>query len=182
MTDAVAFSRSEPDDRSGLVGAYGALRPQLLRFLRARTGDAALAEDILQDMWLRLSGQGSGPVGNPSAYLHRMAANMVIDHARSERQRGRRDRDWTELQVDLGGTEAADETPDAERNVLGRDELSRILQTIAAMPPRASEAFRLHRIEGLSHSEVASRLGVSRSAVEKNMATAIKFLIKSISG
>ncbi len=45
------------------------------------------------------------------------------------------------------------------------------------MPPKAAEAFRLHKMAGLSQAEVAERMGVSRSAVEKYVSASLKELL-----
>lgn len=58
---------------SGLKAGFVDERAALRRFLTTRTGREADADDVLQDMWMRLALGLSGPVGNPRAYLFRMA-------------------------------------------------------------------------------------------------------------
>lgn len=57
-----------------------------------------------------------------------------------------------------------------------RDEAARLASAIAHLPDGARRVLRLHKIEGLSHGEVAARLGISKSGVEKHMAVAMKYL------
>ena len=64
---------------SGLSQLLGVLRPELLRFLAARLGDAGEAEDILQELWIRVRDGAGGPVGNGRAYLYRAAQNLALD-------------------------------------------------------------------------------------------------------
>ena len=78
---------------------------------------------------------------------------------------------------DAGGM-ALDPTPSPERQLSDRQELDRLTKAVRAMPERAQQVFRLHRIDGNSHAEVADALGISKSAVEKNMATAMKHLVR----
>lgn len=163
----------------GLEAVYHSLRPQLLRFLQARTGNASDAEDILQDMWLKLS-EVKGVVGNPAAYLHRMANNAALDKAREHSRKRRRDQQWAESQTSYSGADPVDEAPSAERLLMSREACQRVAEIIAGMPPAAARVFRLHRIEGLTHAEVASQLGISRSGVEKAMATALRYLAKGM--
>jgi RNA polymerase sigma factor (sigma-70 family) len=163
-------------DDAGLSGIFNEIRPRLYRLLVARTGDNHLADDLLQDLWLRLQTAQVGPVANPSAYLHRMAMNLATDHIRSRAQRAVREENWSNAETDISDGIARDGTPDAERALIARDELSRALNAIAEMPPRAAQIFRLHRLEGESHTAIADRLGISRSAVEKSMAVAVKHL------
>lgn len=167
---------------SGILATFENLRPQLFRFLTARTRSDALAEDLLQDLWIRLQEIGTGPISNPSSYLFKMASNLATDHARSKMQREKREEAWTAGTVTFLDGVARDDTPDAEQALIARDTLARALAAISKMPPRAAEIFKLHRIEGYSHLQIAERLGISRSAVEKNMHTALKYLMKEFSG
>jgi RNA polymerase sigma-70 factor (ECF subfamily) len=162
----------------GLSTLYDQHRPDLLRFLIARTGDRAEAEDVVQELWLRAQSAPAGPVGNGRAYLFRMAQNLVLDRLRERQRRAARDRDWSE--TTHGGAPAGEEVADArdtaEDALLAREEAERLAAAIQALPDGARRAFRLHKIDGLSHGEVAQRLGISRSGVEKHMALALKHL------
>jgi len=73
---------------------------------------------------------------------------------------------------------ALDPTPSPERQLADRQALERMIHAVRAMPERAQHVFRLHRIEGRSHAQVAEDMGISKSAVEKNMATAMKHLAR----
>ena len=55
-------------------------------------------------------------------------------------------------------------------------------EVIAAMAPRRREALRLHRFEGLTYDEIASRLSVSRSTVKSDIADAIAEIAENLSG
>lgn len=167
---------------TGIVSEFDRLRPQLRRFLAARTGDDVLAEDLLQDLWLKLQQSDTGPVSNASAYLFKMASNLATDHARSNIQRRKREEEWTTGGTTIIDGVAREEAPDAEKALMARETLARALAAIDKMPPRAAQIFKLHRIEELSHSEISEKLGISRSAVEKNMHTALKYLMKEFSG
>lgn len=54
-----------------------------------------------------------------------------------------------------------------------RERLRLLAHAIAELPPRRREVFLLHKIDGLSHSQVAERLGISRSKVEKHVMKAL---------
>lgn len=172
-------STATKEQSCGLVSAYNELRPQLLRFVTARTGDAGLAEDIVQDIALKLMEISTGPISNPSAYLHRIANNMIIDRARELRARHLREAAYVEQTTTQAAEEAVDDTPSVERALIAQDQLSRMMQAISSLPPAAAAVFRRHRIDGLSHTEIAAELGISRSAVEKSMAVAMKHLFKA---
>ena len=172
-----------PFMEGGLETVYHSCRAELLRFLVARTGSGPEAEDILQDMWLRIGEGRSGPVANGRAYLYRIAQNLVLDRLREARRRGAREQSWMEVAsgVDLRGPDPADPRADALAQMSEREEVARLASAIANLPAGARRAFQLHKLEGLSHDEVAQRLGISRSGVEKHMAVAMKYLRRALS-
>lgn len=176
---------SDKPGTTGLAALYDQHRGELLRFLRARTGDPAEAEDVVQELWLRLRDVRPGPISNARAYLFQMANNLVLDRARERRRRSVRDRSWSEQSYPLahgadGEIQAVDpgQTPEAE--LLQTEELRALESAIAGLPEGARRAFCLHRIHGLSHAEVATQLGISRSGVEKHIAVAMKHLRRAL--
>lgn len=167
--------------QSGLAAVYAQCRPELLRFLIARTGDPVEAEDVLQELWLRVHAAGSGPVANGRAYLYRAAQNLVLDRIRERRRRSARDQDWSEAEFGKPtATDLPDPRPTADQAIDDRELSARLAAAIAQLPPAAGRAFRLHKLDGLSHAEVARELGISRSGVEKHMATAMSFLRRAL--
>ena len=167
---------------SGLSQLLGELRPELLRFLTARLGDAGEAEDLLQELWIRVSrGVAGGPVSNGRAYLYRAAQNLALDRVRERRRRAARDGEWADGQrAALPGPEPADARANAEAILLAREEAGALAAAIAALPEAAGRAFRMHKLEGMPHAEVARVLGITRSGVEKHMAVAMAHLRRTL--
>jgi RNA polymerase sigma-70 factor (ECF subfamily) len=153
---------------AGLKAVFVQERAMLLRLFAARLGNAAEAEDALQDLWIRLESTAPGPISDPVPYLYRMAMNLALDRRLSAQRRGDRERAWSEVQP------SASEMPDAERVLVMRDRLARVEAAIAAMPERARTALRLYRIEELSQREIAAEMGVTVSAVEKLLRRALR--------
>ncbi|WP_343525886.1 RNA polymerase sigma factor [Sphingomonas sp.] len=149
---------------TGIEAVFLANREKLVRFLAARgAGDAA--EDLVQDLWLKLSTRMDGPIANPLAYLYRAADMLMIDRYRSQRQSERRERDWAEGQDDAGGAEA----PAAERIVVARQTAERIAGTLAELGERPALVFRRVRVDGAPQKQVAAELGISLSTVESDL-------------
>ncbi|WP_278392979.1 RNA polymerase sigma factor [Sphingobium yanoikuyae] len=163
----------------GLAAVFLASRDRLFRFFLARTRDPSEAEEVVQEIYLRLE-KTSGPVADPIGYLHRIGLNLVIDRARERARRARREEDWTDSHTSRLGEDYLDETPSPFAQAAGRQRAEGIGQALASLPPGAARVFRLHRIEGLSHAEIAGQLGISRKGVEKHMATALRHLAKEI--
>ena len=167
-----------PGSGTGLIEALEQHRAGLRRFLTARTGNEADADDLLSELWIKVQGEQAGPISNPKSYLFRMANNLVLDRLREVARRARRESDWTTEQhgTHSPSIEVADPRPDVEQMLIERDEAQQLAKAIAQLPAGAQRVLRMHKLEGLSHGEVADRLGVSKSAVEKHMAVAMTHL------
>lgn len=161
---------SEEHVPAGLEALFMEHRPQLLRFLRARgAGDAA--EDVLQDLWLKLRTQPDGPIASPLAYLHRMANNLLLDRRRAEQRARGRDEAWSEGATDGGAI------PSGEAAAAAQDELRSVDGVLAALGERTSHIFRRYRLDGASQRDIAAELGISLSSVEKHLQKAYRALV-----
>jgi RNA polymerase sigma factor (sigma-70 family) len=177
----MAVEQDSEEKLGGLRSHYEMLQPKLRRLLTARLGSPADAEDLMQDLWIKLAQIPSGPVANPSAYLHKMALNLANDLVRSRmRQRGR-EAAWSDVMIAEPNSVAVDPSPSPETALAANMQLDLLMRAIRTLPERAQQVFRRHRIDGASHAEVAAEFGISKSAVEKNMATAMKHLMRAMS-
>jgi RNA polymerase sigma-70 factor (ECF subfamily) len=149
-----------------LEQAYLEHRPRLLRFLRAR-GAGEAAEDLVQELWLRLAAAPDPEAAAQFGYMMRAADRLMIDRYRSERQASLRDTAWSEAQPGLVDDVAP--APDAERRIAARQEVAAIAAALEAVGPRAAAIFRRHRIDGMSQRDIAAEFGVSLSTVESDL-------------
>ena len=164
---------------AGLRQLCLALRPELRRFLLARRLSEADAEDLLQDLFLRVETSATGPVRSPRAYLYQMLNNMAHTRRRTEARQQARDADWLDAPARTGTatgsgssgaeTEMPDLAPDPETTLLARDHLARVEARLGQLPERTAHVFRQYRIEGVSQKLIARDLGISLSAVEKHL-------------
>lgn len=168
---------SEPDE-AGLAALVRSHRAELRAFLAARCGDAGEADDLVQELWLKVSGLPSGPVANGRAFLFRAANNLVLDRARARHRAMRRDRRWLDDEAgrDMAVEDRPDPEPSADERLLRDEEAALVRRAIAGLPPGARRALELHRLEGHGQLEVARIMGISRSGVEKHLATAMRHL------
>jgi RNA polymerase sigma factor (sigma-70 family) len=163
---------------AGLETVFMANRAALARYLRARFRSESEAEDLLQDLWLKLASIETGPLAEPLAYLYRMAENLALDQRRSSIRRGNREQEWTKGQIDGTLENPVDAHPDAERTLLARDHLARVNQRLDALPPRTAAIFRAVRIDGTAQKEIAIVEGISISAVEKHLQRAYRVIVE----
>ena len=102
--------------KSILLETYLLQRDALKRFLTARLGGEAEAEDLVQEMYFRLDRAAViADVGNPTAYLYKMALNLARDHRRERQRSHARDGQWVETRRTLMGTEPIADQPLAPR-------------------------------------------------------------------
>jgi RNA polymerase sigma factor (sigma-70 family) len=169
-------SRNAADD-GALVQAFFEKRESLLLFLASRTRCMATAEDLIQDLYLKLAAMDAGTdVRAPSALLYRMAANLMIDHVRSTQRSSRRAGQWRmETRALLSGEDIVDE-PAADEVVVAKERVRQLAEAVAALPPQMGRAFRLHKLEGMSQAETAQAMGVSVKMIEQHIQAAIRNL------
>lgn len=158
----------------GLEAVLLANRARLLRFLQAHgAGDAA--EDLLQELWLKLSRAKTGPVAEPLSYLYRAANNLMLDRHRSQRQAERREQDWVE--VSDAPAPGVAESPPGERGLIAREQLLAASTALDALGERTAMIFRRHRLDGISQRDIAAEMGVSLSTVESDLRRAYRAMI-----
>lgn len=181
MADVGDLLSVADSDKAALLGLYEEKRANLVRFFAARLGSRAEAEDLIQDLYLKISGiETLGPIDNPSALLHRMGSNLMLDRLRSQKRSGTRENDWRGINTtSLAGEDVADE-PSADEVVASRQRLRALVEAVEDLPEKTRQAFQLHKLDGHSHVETARRMGISVSTVEKHISSALKTLTRRL--
>ncbi|WP_371180937.1 RNA polymerase sigma factor [Xanthomonas sacchari] len=142
-------------------------RPALHRFLFRRTGDWSLAEDLVQETFLRLVVYAREHVVTDMAALARsIALNLLNDHMR-RRQRQRTEPISDDLPSPALGVEEA---------AMQRERIECFARALQGMPPLRREVFVRCRLRGQSYREIAQALGLSEGAVEKHVSRALRWL------
>ena len=149
--------------------------PALRAWLAKRGTSVIDIDDVIQETYaVFASMERVDDIRNPAAYLFQVARSQVVRSIR-------RARVVPILAVeDLAELDCSDEAQTPERQAIGRDELRRLAETVARMPEKTREAFILRRIRGVSQREIAARMGISESTVEKHIARGIRILIECI--
>lgn len=147
--------------QGGMAALLLAHRDQLIRFLEAR-GAGDMAEDLFQELWLRLSSTATGPVSQPLPYLYRAANNLMLDRYRSVQAAAKREQAW-------GEAVAPYSQPSSEQRLISREELAATDAAIDATGTRAASIFRQFRLEGRTQRDIATLMGVSLSTVEADL-------------
>jgi RNA polymerase sigma factor (sigma-70 family) len=147
------------------------LTGRLRRFVRGRVATREDAEDVIQEAYLRvLRYSADHAVESQERLLFSAAKNLAVDSRRRRYVRTRTATDYAVL-------ESCTQTwPDAHEVVYASQRLNKVELAVAQLPPRCREVFLIHRLDGLSYSQIAVQLGISVSAVEKHMARACLLL------
>jgi RNA polymerase sigma factor (sigma-70 family) len=154
-----------------LISMYLRQWNALRGMLKRRTGSHELAEDALQETWLRLAEMkgGTAEIRDRQAFILRMAGNIAIDLVRRERRHSRRCVSDEALLLSI-----ADRAPSPETFAIDRNRLRLLVLALAQLPPKPRTALLMNRCDGLSHSEIAGALKVSESMVAKYLARALR--------
>lgn len=154
-----------------VAALFKRFQPALVRFFERRSFTPADAEDLTQEVFVKITRlDRSVNIWQPEAFLFQIAANVLRDRLRRDSAR-HRDR-HVEFDVEVDGNEV----PSEESVYEGRESLQRLLAALQGLTPKCRTMFVLHKYEGLSYSEIALRYDVSVSAVEKHMINAMKHL------
>ena len=126
--------------------------------------DAALAEELAQETLLtvwRKAGLYSPDKGSPTTWIFTIARNLRID-------RLRRETPWQELTEQHAAAIPSDEAP-PDVAVIARQRERRVQAVLRELPPDQLEVVTLAFIDGLSHSEIAERLGLPLGTVKSRI-------------
>lgn len=145
------------------------------RYALRLTGSHADAEELVQEAYSRLFGiDGWRAIDHPHAFTLRIIHNLAVERIRRAKV----------VQLDqsfaLSALDPADEAPWPDRVSAGREELTRVGRALDTLPDRCREAVLLRRIEGLRPGEVAERMGIAVSTVEKHLVKGLRLLVERL--
>jgi RNA polymerase sigma-70 factor (ECF subfamily) len=152
--------RADPAAFRELYEAYG---PRVKAYMMRRGADAGTAEDLAQETLLtvwRKAALYAGEKGSMTTWVFAIARNLRID-------RLRREVPWQELPE--GRMAQASEDPLPDEAMAEKEQQERVQAALADLPPEQKEVVSLAYLEGLSHSEIAERLGVPLGTVKSRM-------------
>ena len=162
----------EGDRRPGgdaLVDLNARFARPLRSFFRKRAYNEQEADDLVQEVFVRLAARESGAsMDHAEAYIFQMAANLLRDRARRHATRTAADR-----ALEAGDANSFEEIS-PERVLLGKQRLALLERVLGDLPERTRVVFLLHRFEELKYAEIARRLEISVSSVEKHMMEAMR--------
>lgn len=149
-------------------------RPALMAFFLRRSQSHSEAEDLTQEVFIRIAGRSDASMRSAEAYVFQVAANLLRD-------RGRRAKVRQDYVAGMRAVEGLGvEQLDPYRVAAGREQLACLDAALADLPERTRQIFLLFRFENVSQRAIADGFGISISAVEKHLSRAMTHLIQEL--
>ena len=143
-----------------------------MQYLRVNWRKSDDILDIKQDVYVRVLESASELLPQTArSFLFTVARNIIIDRYRRERIVP------IEGVADLEATMVPSAEPGPDRRAIARDELRHLQASLDLLPPRARQALLLKRVEGLSRKEIALRMGILESTVNRHLYDAVNLLM-----
>ncbi|MBL8266500.1 RNA polymerase sigma factor [Steroidobacter sp.] len=150
-------------------------RAPLRGFFEKRLRAKADVEDLVQEVFVRLAQRRDlTSIEQIEGYLFQVAANLLRDRGRREAVRG------VGSGTPAEATEESIEVITPERVLQGTEVLDRVIDALHQLPERTRTVFVLQRFEDLSYLQIARRLGLSVSSVEKHMMKAMAHIKRRV--
>lgn len=161
---------AEPVEPRDFARLYRSTIAPLRRYLTRLLGNTAEAQDIAHDAYVRVFPNPEKPAPiQPEAVLYTTARRLAINRLK-RRSISPFNSDPTSVET------AASATPGVAQQVMARQELSLLEAAIADLPEGCRTVLLLRKVELLSHREIADRLGIAISTVEKQHGRALRLL------
>lgn len=146
---------------------------ELVKHIRLRAGSVDVAEEVVQETWLRATHTQSELPRNPKAYLYRMASNLLVDQFRQQQATQVWQTHIVSPEQEAQCEQVACPSPEHTDVLIAKQQLVILERAISELPDKCQEVFILYRKQGLTMREISEVLGVSIKTVEKHIAKAM---------
>jgi len=179
VSDENLMLQYKDGDAQAFDTLYTRYRQPLFRYLQHQCGNAAIAEELFQDIWLNLirTRERYQVSASFKTFIYHMAHNRLIDYYR--KQKHGIPASYDEHEDLLNQTNCANPVS-AERQVQGEQQLARLQTAIAQLPEAQREAFLLKENTGLSVEQIAEITGVNAETAKSRIRYAVNKLRQSI--
>jgi RNA polymerase sigma-70 factor (ECF subfamily) len=171
---------ADPESSAELVRRLDArYRTPLMNYFLRRVRDRAEAEDLTQEVFLRIVRRpGDEPLENAEVFLFSIAANLLRDRARRAHTRHAADHRSLDADPDLAQSPSLIEARAPERVLMSQQSLAEVLRALDELGERTRDIFILYKLEKMKHREIGALYGLSASAVEKYVRKATAHLAR----
>ena len=164
-------------DAAAFDALYARHRGAVFRYLRRQAGNAAIAEEIFQDVWLRVidARASYAPRAKFTTWLFTIAHNRLMDHFRANARAALVSYDDDPID------DVAADTPRPDESLARKQDAGRLLAAIEALPAAQREAFLLQQEGELSVEEIGEATGVNRETAKSRLRYALAKLRAELS-
>jgi len=149
---------------ANILGAFQLHQLSLKRFIGRYLNNAQDIEDVTQEAFLRAyKAERSTEVRQPKSFLFRIAKNVAISQLRTKSRR------ITDYIVDQASDDVLMSEWSTEDEVMAEEKLGIHCEAVAALPPKCRRVYLLRKVYGMSHKQIAEKLQISTSTVEKHL-------------
>jgi RNA polymerase sigma-70 factor (ECF subfamily) len=170
LSDADVMLRAKAGDDSAFDYLVQKYRRPMLNFMYRMAHNAAVAEDLAQEVFLRVyrSRESYEASAKFTTWLYRIATNLAVNHARDTRhERPEKMVSLDEPDEDSGRTlDVADGSLTAEEMLVRRERLRAIRQRVQGLPERQRIAVVMHKYQQMDYRQIAEVLKLSESATK----------------
>jgi len=154
-------------DAAAFEALYARHKGPLYRFVRRSVKDAAHADELFQDIWMRIveARVRYSPQARFTTWMYTIAHNRLVDHWRAKGL------SLVSLDEDAEAPLEIDAGPasDPRRIAEGREALARFAGALAALPLAQREAFLLHEEAGMTAAQIAEATGTNTDAAKSRL-------------
>jgi RNA polymerase sigma-70 factor (ECF subfamily) len=146
-------------------------RTPLVNFLYRMVRDTAVAEDLAQEVFLRVyrARQEYAPSAKFTTWMFRIATNLALNSVRDNRRRQLEismDQPVDSGEQEMRALEVPDRAPNVEQHLVARSRAEMVLKAIHSLPEKQRAAVLLHKYQELDYDEIARVLQCSESALK----------------
>lgn len=175
QAEKILIENVKHSDRDSFKKLYLQYHPVLFRFVVSRIRDEDIAEDIVQETFIRIWNKRQSLMSDKSFFslIAKISSNLSKDHFKHETVRLRHKENITEIyDQQSGNPEKSLEAEFIQKNILNIVHKN--------LPLKQRTVFLLNRMEGKSNQEIAEMLGISQRTVENQLYRALKTLKKKL--
>jgi RNA polymerase sigma-70 factor, ECF subfamily len=170
LTDADVMLRVKAGDESAFEYLVQKYRRAMVGFMFRLSHNAAAAEDLAQEVFLRVYRSRAGYEASAkfTTWLYRIATNLAVNHARDTRhERPENMVSLDEPDEETGTTmDVADSSLTVEQNILRRERMAAIRAKVQGLPERQRLAVIMHKYQQMNYKQIAEVLKLSESATK----------------
>lgn len=155
--------------RSTVSEAFSAHQSALRAFVSRMVSTPADVDDITQEAFLRaFNAEKAREIEQPKSFLFTIAKNIVLSNFNKKSNK------LTDHVADLDDLGVVTDKGSVESEVEAEETIGLYCHAVEALPLQCRRVFLMRKVYGLPHKEIAQRLGISVSTVEKHLAKGVK--------